>query len=46
MADHDPFTGTYSPLVRGVDRTPVIQDRTEVQISDGANGDSGDSRDP
>jgi hypothetical protein len=33
-------------LVLGVERTPIVQDRTEVQLSDGAQGDWGDTRDP
>jgi hypothetical protein len=32
-------------LVLGVTTTPIIQDRTEVQLSDGAVGDSGDTND-
>ena len=33
-------------LVLGVERTPIVQDRTEVQLSDGAQGDWGDTHDP
>jgi hypothetical protein len=34
-----------SDLVVSVDRPPVVQDRTEVQLSDGAVGDTGENRD-
>ncbi|MEV8439049.1 hypothetical protein AB0425_16870 [Actinosynnema sp. NPDC051121] len=33
-------------LVVQVERTPVVQNRTELQASDGAVGDSGETRDP
>ncbi|MGH3620374.1 MAG: hypothetical protein ACRDQ5_01105 [Sciscionella sp.] len=33
------------PLVVSVDRTPVVHDRTEVQLSDGATGDEGETND-
>jgi hypothetical protein len=32
-------------LVVSVQHSPVVQDRTEVQLSDGAVGDSGENRD-
>jgi hypothetical protein len=32
-------------LVVSVERPPVVQDRTEVQLSDGAVGDTGENRD-
>ena len=35
---------TNSGLVVGVTSTPVVQDRTEVQLSDGM--DDGETRDP
>jgi len=33
------------PLVVSVERTPPVQDRTEMQWSDGGTGDSGETND-
>ena len=33
------------PLLVSVDRRPVVHDRTEVQLSDGATGDEGETND-
>jgi len=37
---------TTESLVVSVESTPVVQDRTEVQLSDGGSGDWGENRDP
>lgn len=36
---------TTESLVVSVETTPVVQDRTEVQLSDGGGGDWGENRD-